>query len=125
MSEYSTTIALQVALSLGLLNVWLARARSATAYRGGEARTLCEEFETYGLPGWVFYVVGALKIGAALTLLVGIWNSSLVAPASVLIVLLMLSAIAMHIKVNDPPLKSLPALAMLAMSISLFAVVTL
>jgi hypothetical protein len=35
------------------------------------------------------------------------------------VVLLMLGALAMHLKVKDPPLKSLPAFLMLAMSAAL------
>lgn len=50
MPEFSLTSALQLILALGLLNVWLLRARSATRYRGGEARSLSAEFEVYGLP---------------------------------------------------------------------------
>ena len=37
-------------------------------------------------------------------------------PAVGLLVLLMLGALAMHVKVNDPPIKSLPAALMLLMS---------
>ena len=56
-------------VGLGLLNVWLLRARTDTAYRGGTAHTLREEFSAYGLPGFMFYVVGALKISAGAILL--------------------------------------------------------
>lgn len=110
---------LQVILALGLLNVWLVRPRSETAYRGGAARSLEEEFGAYGLPGWAFYVVGALKLGIAVVLLAGLWIPSLVPPAAACLVLLMLGAIAMHLKIGDPPIKSLPALLMLALSGSL------
>ena len=110
---------LQVILALGLLNVWLVRARAATAYRGGAAQSLEEEFAAYGLPSWAFYLVGALKLGIAVVLLMGLWIPSLVPPAAACLVLLMLGAVAMHLKVGDPPIKSLPALLMLAMSGSL------
>ncbi|MBM4245958.1 MAG: DoxX family protein [Deltaproteobacteria bacterium] len=112
---------LQVILALGLLNVWLVRPRAETAYRGGAARSLEEEFVAYGLPGWAFFLVGALKLGIAVVLLVGLWIPSLVPPAAACLVLLMLGAVAMHLKVGDPPIKSLPALLMLALSGSLLS----
>ena len=111
-----TMTVLQAILGLGLLNVWLLRARSATAYRGGESRNLKDEFAAYGLPIWFFYLVGVFKVGTAAALLVGIWFPALVPPAAGLLVLLMLGALVMHLKVKDPVPKSLPALAMLAMS---------
>ena len=51
---------LQVIVGLGLLNVWLLRRGSATAYRGGTAKNLKDEFAAYGLPPAAFYVVGIL-----------------------------------------------------------------
>ena len=107
---------LQVIVGLGLLNVWLVRGRSATSYRGGAAQTLKEEFAAYGLPGFAFYLVGALKIGAACVLIAGVWFALPVQEAAGLVAALMMGAIAMHFKVGDPLLKSLPAALMLAMS---------
>lgn len=110
------SIALQIALALGLLNVWLLRARLATAYRGGDALTLRDEFRAYGLPVPVFYLVGTLKVGSAVLLIAGIWLSRLVLPAAAVVAVLMIGALAMHLKVGDPAIKSLPALLMLFMS---------
>ena len=107
---------LQVIVGLGLLNVWLVRGRSATSYRGAAAQTLQGEFAAYGLPGFAFYLVGALKIGAAIVLIVGVWFALPVREAAGLVAALMIGAIAMHLKVGDPLLKSLPAALMLAMS---------
>lgn len=117
--DLSIETALQIVIGLGLLNVWLVRARSATSYRGGQARSLREEFAAYGLPEWFFYLIGVLKIGAGLALLVGLLVPELVFPAALVVVGLMLGALAMHAKVQDPALKSLPALLMLAMSAAL------
>ena len=75
-----------------------------------------EEFAAYGLPKWVLYVVGALKVSCALCLLAGIWFPALVLPAAVLIGSLMLGAIAMHLKVRDPFIKSVPAGSILALT---------
>lgn len=108
---------LQIVVALGLLNVWLLRFNRATAYRGGAARNMREEFAAYGLPGWFTYVVGFLKVVAALCLLIGIWLHPVVFPAAALICILMLGALAMHAKVRDPLKKSLPALSVLVLSL--------
>ncbi len=121
MPAFSISTVLQLAVALGLLNVWLVRAGSTTSYRGGSARSLKEEFAAYGLPDFFFYLVGALKIGSAIALIAGIWNESFVLPAAAVVALLMVGALVMHAKVKDPPMKSLPAFLMLIMSASLCA----
>jgi uncharacterized membrane protein YphA (DoxX/SURF4 family) len=113
------SIVLQVAVGLGLLNVWLVRARSSTSYRGGDAQSLKQEFAEYGLPEWMFYLVGTLKIAAALALFIGIWVPALVTPAAAVVVVLMLGALAMHLKVQDPLKKAMPATLVLLMSIGI------
>ncbi len=112
-------VILQVAAALGLLNVWLLRFSRRTGYRGGTAGSMLEEFAAYGLPSWSAYVVGALKVGAALALLAGIWLPALVFPAAALVCVLMLGALAMHAKIRDPLQKSLPALVMLTMCLGI------
>lgn len=82
---------------------------------------MTEEFRVYGLPNSFVYIVGGLKISIAAMLLGGIWHPSLVLPAASLLAILMLGAIAMHIKVADPIQKSMPAVAMLLMSLVLIA----
>lgn len=109
----------QVAAALGLLNVWLLRRDRATAYRGGGARSMREEFAAYGLPPWSVGVVGALKVGAAVALLTGIWLPALVRPAAAVVCVLMLGALGMHLKVRDPLRKHVPAVLMLALAIIL------
>jgi len=116
---------LQVIVGLGLLNVWLLRRQSSTAYRGGEAKNLKEEFATYGLPGSVFYIVGGLKIICGLLLLVGLAYPPVVLPAAAVVVALMLGAVVMHLKVSDGVLKYVPATLMLAMSGAICVISTL
>ena len=106
----------QVIVGLGLLNVWLVRASSATSYRGGNAQNLKDEFATYGLPSAVFYLVGGLKVLAGVLLLAGLAYAPVVAPAAGVVAVLMAGALAMHVKVGDPPSKSVPATLMLLMS---------
>jgi uncharacterized membrane protein YphA (DoxX/SURF4 family) len=109
----------QLIIGLGILNVWFLRPGRKTAYRGGDAASLKEEFAAYGLPAWMFWLVGVLKVGAALALLVGIAFPMLVQPVASLMAFLMLGAIVMHLKVKDAPRKSLPAAIMLALSVVL------
>ncbi len=112
----TTRILLQVVVGLGILNVWLVRANRETSYRGGSAKNLREEFATYGLPSWVFYLVGFLKICCALALLSGIWIHALVTPGAIALAVLMAGAFSMHIKVRDPFAKAWPSLVMLVLS---------
>jgi len=109
----------QLIIGLGILNVWFLRSGKSTSYRGGNASSLKEEFAAYGLPGWMFIVIGILKVGAALALLAGIFLPELVKPAAMLMAALMAGAIVMHLKVKDPAQKSLPAAIMLALSLVL------
>jgi hypothetical protein len=125
MEWFSVAAVLQLIVGLGLLNVWLVRSKSATAYRGGTATSLREEFAVYGLPSAAFFVVGALKITSAVILIVGVWVSALpVTIAAGVIAALMVGAIIMHVKVGDPVTKALPATAMLAMSASILLLTT-
>ena len=113
---------LQIVVALSLLNVWLLRFHKSTAYRGGGAGSMREEFAVYGLPAWSTYVIGTLKVGAALCLIAGLWLPSLVFPAAATIAVLMIGALAMHLKVHDPLKKSLPALFLLVLSAIICAV---
>lgn len=73
-----------------------------------------EEFAAYGLPAWSVGVIGTLKILCALGLLIGIALPLLVDPSAIALGILMLGALAMHLKVGDPPRRSVPAVLMLA-----------
>jgi len=109
----------QLIIGLGILNVWFLRSGKKTPYRGGKAASLKEEFRAYGLPGGVFWLVGILKVGAALALLAGIAVPSLIQPAASVMAFLMIGAITMHVKVKDAAGKSLPAAIMLVLSLIL------
>ncbi len=106
-------------IGFGILNVWLIRHNKKTSYRGGNAKNLKEEFKVYGLPNWSFIAVGFIKISLAILLILGIWYKELITYASIGMAILMLGAILMHLKVNDPFKKSLPALSILIMLISI------
>lgn len=109
---------MQVVIALGIFNVWLLRSSIATNYRGGDAKNLREEFAAYGLPHWFMILIGTLKLSCAVALLVGLWLPVVTRPAAVTMAALMLGAVAMHVKVKDPPSKTVPASVMLALSIA-------
>jgi len=112
-------ICCQLIIGLGILNVWFLRSSTKTAYRGGTSSSLKEEFTAYGLPSGIFWIVGILKVGAALALLAGIVVPELINPAAMLMAGLMAGAIIMHLKVKDSPKKSLPATIVLALALIL------
>ena len=77
--------------------------------RGGNATNMVEEFEVYGLPGWFRDLVRCLKLAGAAMMIAGIWYPVVAFAAGCMLAVLMLGAIAMHIKVSDPLMKSVPA----------------
>lgn len=113
-------IALTLIVSLGILNVWVLRRDQPTDYRGQAAQTLREEFTAYGLPGWIFQVIGVTKVGLAAALLLSLWWPELAQPSAMALGLIMVVAFAMHLKVKDPLIKSVPSLIVLAMCVGIF-----
>ena len=102
-----------------VLNVWLFRFNKATIYRGGDATNMIEEFAAYGLSESMVYIVGGLKVLAALGLLLGFVYRKSIAPSALLMSVLMVGAIAMHFTVGDAPIKYLPAGLMLLSSLGI------
>ena len=110
-------IALQIIVALSILNVWLIQPKKPTRWRGGDADTIVEEFQVYGLPKWFCYLIGTLKVSLAILLLVGIWYPMIRHYAAVGLAILLLGSIIMHIKVKDPWIKSLPAFIFMVLSL--------
>jgi len=109
-----------VLLSGTIFNVWFFRFNKATAYRGGEASTLKEEFIVYGLEGPMIYLIGGVKLLACALLLLGLRFKALVRPSAITLIILMLGALAMHAKVGDPLMRSLPAAILLGLGSTIF-----
>ena len=63
-----------VTVAAVVLNVWLFRFGKATIYRGGDATNMTEEFAAYGLSETMVYLVGGLKILAALGFIICFFN---------------------------------------------------
>ncbi len=116
---YYLKIFAQVVIALSIYNVWFFRFNKSTKYRGKDASDMKQEFISYGLPASFVWVVGFLKVSFATMLLVGIFPIMiyLVFPAACGMGFLMLGAIAMHLKVKDPIVKSLPATIFLVLSL--------
>lgn len=108
---------LQLLAGFGIFNVWLLRFKSHTAYRGGNAGSMKEEFAHYGLPEWSVPAVGFLKLASATGLILGLFIPVLVLPSALLLAVLMAGALSMHLKVKDPFKKSVPALGMLIITL--------
>lgn len=114
--EYLNIIT-KIIIALCVLNVWLLRYNKSTRYRGGNSSSIKEEFSEYGLPEWSMYLVGGLKIILAISLLISIGYKSIEDFAAGGIAILMLGAIAMHIKIGDTLLKSMPAFVFFLLSL--------
>ena len=110
---------LQATVSLVVLNVWLFRFNQSTIYRGGEASNMIEEFAVYGLSEPFVYLIGGLKVLAAVGLLLGIFNKKVILPSALIMSSLMLGAILMHFTVADQAIKFLPAGLMFVFSVSI------
>lgn len=110
-------IGAKVIIFISIINVWFFRFNKKTLFRGGEASSMKAEFAAYGLSETMMYLVGALKVLSALGLLLSIWAPQLAIPAAAIMAILMLGAIFMHFKINDPLSKSLPAFIFLLLSL--------
>ena len=103
----------QLILALGIYNVWIINYTKGSKYRGGNSNNMSEEFEAYGFKSWFMKIIGFSKLTLATLLIAGIWFPFLIDPSAFLIGMLMVGAIFAHLKVNDPFVKSIPALLML------------
>ena len=104
---------LSVVVGLTVINVWLFRSNRSTSYRGGDANSLLEEFEVYGLEDY-FLIIGIVKVSLAIMLLLSLYFKKLSFFASLGIGIMMLVAVYMHVNVGDELIKSMPASVMLA-----------
>lgn len=109
--------ALQIVIAVAVAIVWLVRPNTPSPFRGGSATTIREEFVVYGLPDWSFGAVRAAKLACAALLVVGFAVPSLTPIGAFGMAAFMVGAVAMHVKVRDPLMKSLPAAALLVLSL--------
>jgi len=116
-------IAFQAIVGISILNVWLVQNTKNTKWRGGNATTLIEEFQAYGLPVWSVYVIGAIKVTLAVVLIASIWFPMLQFIAAAGLATMLAGSIVMHFKIGDPLFKSFPAalFAVMCLIIAYFA----
>lgn len=107
----------QVIVAISILNVWLVNYSKPSQWRGGNAQNIFEEFQAYGLPNWLCYVVGFLKVGLALAILASIYFDEIRVPSALGLGALLMGSIVMHIKIKDSFKKSFPAILFLLMSL--------
>ena len=107
---------LSVIVGLTVMNVWIFRSDKSTLFRGGDANNLIEEFEVYGL-GEYFLIIGIIKVGLALLLILSLYFTKVRFFAASGIAVMMLVAIFMHINVGDELIKSVPASILLLSSL--------
>ncbi len=108
-------ILLQCIVAFSILNVWLLQNKKPSQWRGGNAKTIVEEFKVYGLPDWSFYIIGSVKVFLAFGLLAAIWFPIIRTPSALGLSLLLVGSIAMHVKISDPIKKSLPAFILMTL----------
>ena len=113
---------LMAVVSFVVINVWFFRFNNTTIYRGGKAANMIEEFAVYGLSETIVYVIGGLKVLAAIGLLIGFVNRKAILPSAALMGALMLGAVFMHFKVSDEAIKFLPAGLMLLFSLTIILI---
>lgn len=114
-----TEIVIKLVVGLSILNVWLINRDKATPWRGGNATSMQEEFAAYGLSKNAMMIVGTLKCLFAILILVSIFYNAVEYTGAIGIALLMLGAIVMHFKINDPIKKSVPAAIFLLLSLAI------
>jgi hypothetical protein len=93
---------LQVVVAVSVAYVWVLRYHN-----------VIREFKEFGLSDITRNAVGAAKISIATLLITGIWYSSLVFYAALLMGLFMMSAQYFHFKIRNPFVKKLPSLVLL------------
>ena len=106
-------------VSPSVLYVWLFRFNSSSIFRGGEASNMVEEFAAYGLGENAVYVVGAIKVLAALGLLGGLFDKRFILPSAIVMAVMMLGALGMHFKIGDEAIKYVPSLVFFLMSLGI------
>ena len=110
-------IALKIIVGISIINVWLIQPNKPSKWRGGDATTIIEEFNVYGLSKTFYKIIFVVKVGLAVLLLVSIKYDLLTLYSSLGLASLLLGSIAMHFKVKDALFKSFPAFLFMAMNL--------
>ena len=112
----SIKIIIQGIIALGIFNVWIIRLNKPSVFRRGDSQNMESEFKTYGFKNSFMKIIRFSKLSLACLLIAGIWFPNLVDVSAFLIGCFMIGTIGVHIKINDPLIKSLPAFTILALT---------
>ena len=107
----------QLIIALSVIRVWTMNFNKPSRWRGGGAKNMKEEFIAYGLPSWIMYLVGTLKVVFSIGLIAGLWIPEVIKFSASGIAIMMFFAIVMHVKIKDPISKSIPAIIFLILSL--------
>ena len=99
--------ALKIVVTVAIFFVWFIRYDN-----------IRKEFRAYGFPRWFRDLVGILKI--SFTVMLQFDDNNLVVIGSLGIIILMLGAVATHIKVKNPIKDVVPAITMLSIGLIIF-----
>ena len=112
-------IFLKIIVGVSIINVWLIQPNKPSRWRGGDAKTIIEEFNVYGLSKIFYKVVFVVKVGLAILLLISIKYDFLTLYSSIGLALLLGGSILMHVKIKDPLFKSFPAFLFMVMNLTI------
>ena len=112
-------IALKIIVGISIINVWLIQPNKPTKWRGGDATTITEEFNVYGLSNTFYKIIFVIKVGLAILLLISIKYDFLTLYSSIGLAILLGGSILMHVKIKDPLFKSFPALLFMVMNLAI------
>lgn len=110
-------VLLKIIVGFSILNTWIFQSKKPSRWRTGNANTLDEEFKIYGLPKYIFYIVGCFKISLAVLLLTSIKFKSFTVIASLGLAGLFLVFIVLRIKAGDAYYKLFPSLLFLILNL--------
>ena len=110
-------IALKIIVGISIINVWLIQPNKPSKWRGGDATTIIEEFNVYGLSKTFYNFIFVVKVGLAVLLLVSIKYDLLTLYSSLGLASLLLGSIAMHFKIKDALFKSFPAFLFMVLNL--------
>ena len=112
-------IALKIIVGISIINVWLIQPNKPSKWRWGDATTITEEFNVYGLSNTFYKIIFVIKVGLAILLLISIKYDFLTLYSSIGLAILLGGSILMHFKIKDPLFKSFPAFLFLVMNLTI------
>ena len=99
-----------VSIIIGIFYAWTIGYRKESKFRPGKARNMKEEFIVYGLPFWLMYATGTIKIISSVLLILGFFYPVFLKPVAAVLCLVMGGAVLMHLKIREDKLiKAFPS----------------